>query len=96
MRFGLQVRGSPAGALPFLRLLLLAIVGGRLLTANESGNLSANGTLLGLVTKVHSCSAGKNGMLLSGFLSSMNAHRLMKSGHALSQLACTLDPQETQ
>jgi len=35
-------------------------------------------------------------MLLSGFLSSMIAHRFVNSGHALFQLACKLSPQETQ
>ena len=96
MRLGLPWWGFPAAACPFLRLLFLAAAGGMLLTANEGGNLSSYGTLLGLETSVHSWSAGKNGMLLSGFLSSMKAHRLMKSGHALSQLACALDRQDTQ
>src|SRR5712691_7845686 len=35
-------------------------------------------------------------MPLSGFLSSSIAQRFINSGHALSQLACVLSPQETQ
>ena len=69
---------------------------GRLRTAKSVGNRSDIGILLGLETSVQSWSVGKNGMLLSGFLSSRIAQRLVNSGQALSQLAWEFTPQDTQ
>ena len=69
---------------------------GRLLTTYVVGKRSLIGILGGLIDRVQSCSAGKNGMLLTGFDSFMILHRLMNSGQALSQLGCVESAQDTQ